>query len=44
MQRGELSELQRKAPEDLWKEDLAVFVEELEVGLLLASCSAASPG
>lgn len=32
MQRGELNELQRKSPEDLWKEDLAVFVEELEVG------------
>lgn len=32
VQRGELNELQRKSPEDLWKEDLAVFVEELEVG------------
>lgn len=37
MQRGELNELQRKSPEDLWKEDLAVFVEELEVHLLLAA-------
>lgn len=30
LKRGELNELQRKSPEDLWKEDLAVFVEELE--------------
>ncbi|XP_041664909.1 DNA topoisomerase 2-beta isoform X2 [Cheilinus undulatus] len=28
--RGELHDLQRKSPEDLWKEDLAVFVEELD--------------
>lgn len=35
VQRGELNELQKKSPEDLWKEDLAVFVEELEVHLLL---------
>lgn len=27
--KGELHDLQRKTPEDLWKEDLAVFVEEL---------------
>ncbi|XP_037651139.1 DNA topoisomerase 2-beta isoform X2 [Sebastes umbrosus] len=27
--RSELSDLQKKCPEDLWKEDLAVFVEEL---------------
>ncbi|KAJ0003730.1 hypothetical protein NQD34_008828 [Periophthalmus magnuspinnatus] len=27
--RGKLHELQKKSPEDLWKEDLAVFVEEL---------------
>ncbi|KAK7898381.1 hypothetical protein WMY93_019234 [Mugilogobius chulae] len=27
--KGELHELQRKSPEDLWKEDLAVFIEEL---------------
>ncbi|XP_055013310.1 DNA topoisomerase 2-beta isoform X1 [Boleophthalmus pectinirostris] len=27
--RGELHDLQKKSPEDLWKEDLAVFVEEL---------------
>ncbi|KAJ8273856.1 hypothetical protein GJAV_G00106260 [Gymnothorax javanicus] len=26
----ELNELQRKTPEDLWKEDLAVFIEELD--------------
>lgn len=37
MQKGELNELQRKSPEDLWKEDLAVFVEELEVSPLLAA-------
>lgn len=37
VQRGELNELQQKSPEDLWKEDLAVFVEELEVRLLLAA-------
>uniref|UniRef100_A0A674MUM3 DNA topoisomerase 2 n=1 Tax=Takifugu rubripes TaxID=31033 RepID=A0A674MUM3_TAKRU len=30
LKRGELNELQKKSPEDLWKEDLAVFVEELE--------------
>uniref|UniRef100_A0A3Q3NNP3 DNA topoisomerase 2 n=1 Tax=Labrus bergylta TaxID=56723 RepID=A0A3Q3NNP3_9LABR len=30
IKRGELQELQRKSPEDLWKEDLAVFVEELD--------------
>ncbi|XP_018556739.1 DNA topoisomerase 2-beta isoform X2 [Lates calcarifer] len=28
--RGELNDLQRKTPEDLWKEDLAVFIEELD--------------
>ncbi|KAI1902419.1 hypothetical protein AGOR_G00044570 [Albula goreensis] len=28
--RAELNELQRKSPEDLWKEDLAVFIEELD--------------
>lgn len=33
VQRGELSDLQHKCPEDLWKEDLAVFVEELDVSL-----------
>uniref|UniRef100_A0A4W4H9A8 DNA topoisomerase 2 n=1 Tax=Electrophorus electricus TaxID=8005 RepID=A0A4W4H9A8_ELEEL len=27
----ELNELQRKVPEDLWREDLAVFIEELDV-------------
>lgn len=37
MQRGELNELQRKSPEDLWKQDLAVFVEELEVRPPLAA-------
>ncbi|TKS89031.1 DNA topoisomerase 2-beta [Collichthys lucidus] len=26
--RAELNDLQKKAPEDLWKEDLAVFIEE----------------
>ncbi|XP_023281225.1 DNA topoisomerase 2-beta [Seriola lalandi dorsalis] len=28
--RGELNDLQRKNSEDLWKEDLAVFIEELD--------------
>ncbi|MEQ2294819.1 hypothetical protein AMECASPLE_007733 [Ameca splendens] len=28
--RGELNDLQRKSHEDLWKEDLAVFIEELD--------------
>ncbi|XP_068188795.1 DNA topoisomerase 2-beta isoform X2 [Antennarius striatus] len=28
--RGELNNLQMKHPEDLWKEDLAVFIEELD--------------
>ncbi|XP_028820323.1 DNA topoisomerase 2-beta isoform X3 [Denticeps clupeoides] len=28
--KGELGDLQRKSSEDLWKEDLAVFVEELD--------------
>ncbi|XP_054619787.1 DNA topoisomerase 2-beta isoform X3 [Dunckerocampus dactyliophorus] len=27
---GELQNLQKKSPEDLWKEDLAVFIEELD--------------
>lgn len=31
IQRGELNDLQRKHPEDLWKEDLSVFIEELDV-------------
>lgn len=35
VQRGELNDLQRKHPEDLWKDDLAVFIEELDVSLLL---------
>uniref|UniRef100_A0A8C7PH93 DNA topoisomerase 2 n=1 Tax=Oncorhynchus mykiss TaxID=8022 RepID=A0A8C7PH93_ONCMY len=30
IKKGELNELQRKSPEDLWKEDLAVFIEELD--------------
>uniref|UniRef100_A0A6Q2XF92 DNA topoisomerase 2 n=1 Tax=Esox lucius TaxID=8010 RepID=A0A6Q2XF92_ESOLU len=30
LKKGELNELQRKSPEDLWKEDLAVFIEELD--------------
>lgn len=33
-QRGELSDLQRKYPEDLWKEDLAIFIEELDVSFV----------
>ncbi|KAJ8335199.1 hypothetical protein SKAU_G00408380 [Synaphobranchus kaupii] len=28
--KGELNELQRKSSDDLWKEDLAVFIEELD--------------
>uniref|UniRef100_A0A3Q2X055 DNA topoisomerase 2 n=1 Tax=Haplochromis burtoni TaxID=8153 RepID=A0A3Q2X055_HAPBU len=28
--RGELNDLQKKSPEDLWKEDLTVFIEELD--------------
>ncbi|KAG7457516.1 hypothetical protein MATL_G00227990 [Megalops atlanticus] len=28
--KAELNELQRKSPDDLWKEDLAVFIEELD--------------
>lgn len=35
VQRAELNDLQRKFPEDLWKEDLAVFIEELDVSFLL---------
>ncbi|KAJ7991464.1 hypothetical protein DPEC_G00284130 [Dallia pectoralis] len=30
LKKGDLNELQRKSPEDLWKEDLAVFIEELD--------------
>lgn len=30
-QMTELNTLKKKAPEDLWKEDLAAFSEELEV-------------
>ncbi|XP_034017358.1 DNA topoisomerase 2-beta [Thalassophryne amazonica] len=30
LKRGELNDLQRKSPEDLWKDDLAVFIEELD--------------
>lgn len=35
VQRGELNDLQKKYPEDLWKEDLAVFIEELDVSFVL---------
>ena len=31
MKEQELETLKRKSPSDLWKEDLAAFVEELEV-------------
>uniref|UniRef100_A0AAQ5ZV92 DNA topoisomerase 2 n=1 Tax=Amphiprion ocellaris TaxID=80972 RepID=A0AAQ5ZV92_AMPOC len=31
IKRGELNDLQKKSPEDLWKEDLAIFIEELNV-------------
>lgn len=34
LQKAELNELQRKSSEDLWKEDLAVFIEELDVSVL----------
>lgn len=34
VQRAELNDLQRKSPEDLWKEDLAVFIEELDVSFV----------
>lgn len=30
----ELETLKRKSPSDLWKEDLAAFIEELEVSSL----------
>ncbi|XP_029370165.1 DNA topoisomerase 2-beta isoform X2 [Echeneis naucrates] len=30
IKRGELNDLQRKSSEDLWKEDLAIFIEELD--------------
>ncbi|KAB5517842.1 hypothetical protein PHYPO_G00171840 [Pangasianodon hypophthalmus] len=30
MKKAELNELQRKSPDDLWREDLAVFIEELD--------------
>ncbi|XP_076013334.1 DNA topoisomerase 2-beta [Genypterus blacodes] len=30
LKRGELNDLQKKCSEDLWKEDLAVFVQELD--------------
>lgn len=33
MQRGELNDLQKKSSEDLWKEDLAVFITELDVSV-----------
>lgn len=41
-QKGELNELQRKSPEDLWKEDLAVFIEELDVSSTSSTCSGAT--
>lgn len=31
MKEQELNTLKKKSPSDLWKEDLAVFIEELEV-------------
>lgn len=34
VQREELNDLQKKSSEDLWKEDLAVFIEELDVSLV----------
>lgn len=34
VQRGELNDLQKKHPEDLWREDLAVFIEELDVSFV----------
>jgi len=35
VQRGELSDIQKKLPDDLWKDDLALFVEELDVSLFV---------
>lgn len=32
LQGREVNDLKRKSPSDLWKEDLAAFVEELDVG------------
>ena len=32
-QKVELDDVQLKSPDDLWKADLAVFVEELDVSL-----------
>uniref|UniRef100_A0AAQ5ZSA2 DNA topoisomerase 2 n=1 Tax=Amphiprion ocellaris TaxID=80972 RepID=A0AAQ5ZSA2_AMPOC len=37
IKRGELNDLQKKSPEDLWKEDLAIFIEELNVSFVLKS-------
>jgi hypothetical protein len=34
MKEQELNTLKQKSPSDLWKEDLAVFIEELEVCIL----------
>lgn len=31
MKEQELETLKRKSPSDLWREDLAAFIEELEV-------------
>lgn len=33
VQVAELNDLQKKSPDELWKEDLAVFIEELDVSL-----------
>lgn len=40
VQRGELNDLQKKSPEDLWKEDLTVFIEELDVSLHIVRAGA----
>lgn len=34
IQKAELNELQSKNSENLWREDLAVFIEELDVSML----------
>uniref|UniRef100_A0A7N8WP82 DNA topoisomerase 2 n=1 Tax=Mastacembelus armatus TaxID=205130 RepID=A0A7N8WP82_9TELE len=35
--RAELNDLQRKSSEDLWKEDLAIFIEELDVSFVVSA-------
>ena len=37
VQRGELNDIQKKSSDDLWKEDLALFIQELDVSFVFAS-------